>query len=59
MRDSKNLTDQPIYETPAALLNTISREYTRAFANHLIDKLQALAEDQFILSLTSCQLGGD
>jgi DNA primase len=59
MLNSRDVADQPIYETPAALLNTISTEYTRAFANHLIDKLETLAEDQFILSLTNCQLGGD
>ena len=57
--NTSSLTDQPIYETPASLLNTISKEYTRAFASHLIDKLQALVEEQIILSLTSCQLGSD
>eukprot|EP00092_Neocalanus_flemingeri_P037821 GFUD01041171.1.p1 GENE.GFUD01041171.1~~GFUD01041171.1.p1 ORF type:complete len:128 (-),score=26.46 GFUD01041171.1:174-557(-) len=57
--NAKDVVGQPIYETPAALLNTVSLEYTRAFASHLIYKLEALAEDQFILSLTSCRLVSD
>eukprot|EP00092_Neocalanus_flemingeri_P107380 GFUD01137824.1.p1 GENE.GFUD01137824.1~~GFUD01137824.1.p1 ORF type:complete len:118 (-),score=21.33 GFUD01137824.1:174-527(-) len=57
--NTKDVVGQPIYETPAALLNTVSREYTRAFASQLIYKLEALAEDQFILSLTSCRLVSD
>merc|ERR1711875_204057 len=48
--NTRSLEDQPIYESPASLMNTISKEYTRAFASHLIDKLQALAEEQFVIS---------
>ena len=59
MLNTKNLTDQPFYETPASLLNTISKEYTRAFANHLINRLKVLSEDQFIHSMTSCRLDSE
>ena len=54
LHDNCHIMGQPRYETFAALLSNLSKKYTEAFANCLIDKLLVLAEDQFIDTMTNC-----
>jgi len=54
--DTSNLTEQPVFETPYSLLDTISPAYRQAFGDHLTDqllKLQATRAEEDISSNTA------